>query len=104
MNSPGEVGPAVGDPEGQARDTQSPTGQGYEVLGVIDGFGGLIGRAGVGQIVLAEAELPPQPPEQRLVEEENLSERDQVPPPDVAALDVGPLVSQPVAKGVAPLT
>ena len=49
---------------------------------------------GVGQVVLAEAKLPPQPPEQGLIEEHEPGEAGEVPGQGVAALDVRPLVRQ----------
>ncbi len=65
----------------------------------------ILGRADrrgpvVGQVILAETELPPQPPVKRLVEQDQSGEGREVPRPGVAVLDVRPLVRQGVFQGL----
>ena len=73
------------------------SGQSDEIRGIIFGRpqrGGPV----VGQEILAEPELPPEPPEQRLVEQHEPGQGDQVPGPVVAPLDVRPLVAEGVEQ------
>ena len=96
---PGQVRAPVADPQRrQRRAGAADPREADEVRGVV------LGRArgggpGVGEVVLAEAELPPQPPEQGLVEEDEPRQAGEVPRPGVAPLDVRPLVRQDVPEG-----
>ena len=69
-----------------------------EERGVV--FGRTRGRGpGVGEVILAEVKLTPQPPEQGLIKEDESRQAREVPHPGVAPLDVRPLVRQDVPKG-----
>ena len=96
---PVEVGAPVADAQRGRGDGEAAAGQGHEVRRVVFGLGGLLGGAGVGQVILAEAELAAQPPEQGLVEEEEAGEGRQIPAADIAALGVRPFVGETVAQG-----
>jgi hypothetical protein len=97
---PVQVGAAVADPQGERHGGAEPAaGQADEVSGVVLGHARLLGGAGVGEVVLAQPQLAPEPPEQRLVEEQEPGQARQVPAEQVAALDVRPLVCQAVTQG-----
>ena len=93
-DSPVEVRPPVTDSQGrQRRDAAVRPSEADQVhriiLHRIEASGPV-----VGQVVLAEPELPPEPPEQRLIEEHEPGDRREGPGAGVAALDVRPLVRQ----------
>jgi hypothetical protein len=46
------------------------------------------GCARIGKVVLAKPQLAPQPPEERLIEKEDLRQRCNLPDPNIASFDV----------------
>jgi hypothetical protein len=72
----------------------SSGGTGREKLGVIFHLRCLTGGLRVGHEVLAEAKLPPQPPQKRLIEKQHPSQPGQKPCAKIVLIDVGPFMSE----------
>ena len=83
--------------DGVAAGASAEAGEPDQAGGVVLGRAGRRGAV-VGQVVLAQTELSPQPPEQRLIEQQGAGEGEEVPGPGVAPLDVRPLVRQGISQ------
>ena len=78
----------------RCRVQPSSGGTGSEELGVIFDLWCLTGSLRVGHKILAEAKLPPQPPEERLIKEQHPSQPGQKPCAEIMTIDVCPFVGK----------
>ena len=72
----------------------SSGGTGSEEFGVIFDIRCLKGSLRIGHEILAEAKLPPQPPQERLIKEQHPSQPGQKPRPEIMTIDMCPFVSK----------
>src|SRR5439155_2347390 len=96
-DSPVQAGAPVADAQRlRYRVSKTQTRETDEKCRVILHLPCLFDSAGICKVILAQPQLTSQPPEEGLIEEEDLRQRGRIPRPDVAPLDVRPLVGQTI--------